>query len=421
VLNPQNGSGALMQQYTCNLAGLQNNQVFTVNPAVTAGFYRISSTYSGGTQCLDVPSSSLAPGQDLQQWACGPWWQDNQDWQITAVTTRTPQGHLRYLSYYGEANIYSLPEIADDQANMIVYTAGTLPMIDSRPAHITAKLALPDLIVNKPRHADPKCAPGEPPAQCDPTGFFANHSYDGGLHPDICNYWAGQRAELNVNGRIGRIKAFYLDEPFWNLLRNQWSVEDATTIVRTVAQIVKGTSSLCGPIDDPAAQSIPFATVEILDTLHLQAQPEIDWVGFTCHEDLNDCNGAWEGTPNYLTEWNRQKSIMLPHQKIVAVAPGRVDVERARLDPPACDIPQAISRVTTAEQWTETTRADYRVALALGEPKAVALFVWHGPSRYSDYSVHPCDADGVTVGTFDLPILDMKWRFLSRALGFGNP
>jgi hypothetical protein len=301
---------------------------------------------------------------------------------------------------------------------MIVYTVPTLPMIDSRPAHITAKLTLNDLIVNKPRHADVNCQPNQTPAQCDPTGLFANHLNDGGLRPDICTYWAGQRGLINP--RIGRIKTFYVDEPFWNLRLNGFSDAEAVTITRTVAQVVKGISSFCGPTNDTVAQGIPFSTVEILDTLHLQAQPEIDWVGFTCHEDLNDCNGAWPGTPNYLTEWNRQKSIMLPHQKIVAVAPGRVDVPMNEVPSP-CTIAQAIATVDSNEQYLETTRADYRLALALAEPKAVALWVWHGPSRYFRYDTPPCAAEGVTVGTFDLPIVNAKWRFLSRAIGFGNP
>jgi hypothetical protein len=423
-LNPPNGNGRPLQQWTCNLAGNQTNQVFEVSAAVTPGYYRIKSINWGGTHCLDVPMSGgnyqYTPGLDIQQWACGPWWMANQDFQIVVATNRSPKGHIQYFGYYGEADLYSSPGIADDQQNMIVYTAATLPMIDIRPAHITAKLALTDLIVNKPRHADTGCQPNQTPAQCDPTGLFANHSYDGGLRPDICSHWAGQRAGLNTNARITRIKAFYIDEPFWNLHSTGWSDGDATTIVRTVAQVVKGTSSYCGPTNDTQAQSIPLATVENLDTLHLQAQPEIDWVGFTCHEDLTNCNGDYPGTPNYLTEWNRQRSLLLPHQKIVAVAPGRVDVPTAQ-NPSPCDIPHAIATVDDGEEWLETTRADFRLALALAEPKTAALWVWHGPSRYANPNVPPCTQEGVTVGTFDLPIVNMKWRFLSRAIGFGNP
>jgi hypothetical protein len=391
VLNPQNGSGAVFQQYACNLQALQTNQVFNVTPAPTAGYYRISSTYSSGTQCLDVPFSSLTAGQDVQQWACGPWWQDNQDWQIVATPwARSPVGHVKYFGWYGEGNIYNPASAADDHANMIVYTASSLPLINSRPAHISAKLALNELVVYAPKNVD----------------LIANNGTDGGLVNNICTVWANMRSP--IAGYMSRVKAFYIDEPILNLAGNGFTVAEAQTIIQTVTQVVKGGYCPGGPADPTVA----FAVVEGWPYAHVQQPTGVDWVGFDCY----DCEGP---SPNYVNLWNAQRAALMAHQKLVSVPPARVD--KTPIQAP-CDIQTAINSVTPGQASTEAGRAHFYLTLALAEPKVVAVWPWHGPSRYFFYTPpNPCDRQGIIVGGHDIPVVKDTWRFLARTIGFGNP
>ena len=371
VLNPGGGNGALYQQYACNLQWSQGGQLFNVTPSLVSGYYRISSVASSGTQCLDVPWSSLADGQDLQQWTCGPWWQDNQDWQIVATPWgRRPVGHVQYFGWYGEGNLYNPASNADDHANMIVYTAQSLPQVASRPAHVKAKLALVDMIVLKPKNAD----------------LWANapDGSDGGLRSDICQHWSLTRA--SVAPHMARVAAFYLDEPIWNLRLLGWSDADAQTIVQTVAQVVKGGACPGGPADP----TIPFAVVEAWPTANVALPSAVDWVGFDCYGDPSDCNGPGAPVTPYLSLWNTQKSLLLPHQKRSSVPPATID--RTPIQAP-CDIQTAINSVTPTEANTKAAWAHYYLTIAMAEPKVVAVWPWHGPSRYFQDRTHraiPC-------------------------------
>ena len=407
VLSPQNGNGAAIQQYACNLTANQTNQVFHVDPATTPGYHRIKSTYSGGTQCLDVPYASLTAGQDVQQWTCGPGGQNNQDWQIVAATTRAPLGHVKYFGWFGEGNLYTSAGTADDHANLIVYTAGSLPLIASRPAHIGAKLALVNLIVNKPYNGDLWA-----------NTFDANgNPTDGGLVNNICAVWANTRSP--IAGYMSRVKAFYLDEPILNLRASGFSDAQALTIIQTVTQVVKGGYCPGGPSDP----TIPFAVVEGWPAADVQQPSGVDWVGFDCYDDPSDCNGPGDpATPNYVNLWNTQKALLLPHQKLISVPPASVTFNQIPQPGwPNCELSTAINAVPAQQQNAEAGRSHFYLTLALAEPKVVAVWPWHGPSRYFYYAPPDlCQRYGIFVGGFDLPPIKGHWQFLARSIGFGQ-
>jgi hypothetical protein len=406
VLNPSNGSGAPMQQWACNLQSNQPNQVFTVAAAPTPGYYRITSAHSGGSQCLDVPYSSLTAGQDVQQWACGPWWQDNQDWQIAPTWLRAPVGHIQYFGWYGES---TLPSLVSDHVNMIVYTIASLEDIANAPASIKAKLAFNDMIVYQPGNGD----------------LLSYSPADGGLRSDVCQYWSQNRSALSAY--MSRVGAFYVDEPIWNLYLKGWSVADAQAIVQTLAEVVKGQSPLCAGLISTQDAGIPFAVVESPLTAHIQLPAAVDWVGFDC----NDCDTP--GALNFLPLWNTQKSQLRPNQKLVIVPPATFEI--SPIPPPNsnwpnCELSTAASYVTPQQDVAVAAKASSYLTVALAEPKLVAVWPWHGVSRYYQYSDpgpngtsipinNPCDRDGIYVGALDLPNVKNTWRFLARSIGFG--
>jgi hypothetical protein len=425
VLNPQNGSGAAFQQYTCNLLQNQANQVFNVTPSSTPGYHRITSTYSGGTQCLDVPFASLTAGQDVQQWACGPMGQINQDWQIVAAVARTPVGHIKHFGWYGEAEA---PTLVNDHANLIVYTTASLPQSASAaPYGIRARLAVPEMVTFKPKHADTGCNPALGPAVCDTTGLYANHGTDGGLRPDICQYWSQQRAA--VAAYMPNVATFYLDETVSSLAGQGFSTADGLAIVQTVGEVLKGQSPLCtGVTTYPQDAAIPFSVVEAYGAAGVQQPQVVDWVGFDCYGPVNDCNGPEPGILPWMNLFNAQKAALRPHQKLVVVPSASIAI--APIPQPGwpnCEVSTAVAAVPTQSQIDEAARSSFYLTAALAEPKVVAVWPWHGASRYFYYTENgmpiqdPCQRYGIFVGALDLPIMKNTWRYLSRSVGFGNP
>ncbi|MEO5822499.1 MAG: RICIN domain-containing protein [Vicinamibacteraceae bacterium] len=424
VLGFQNGNGAPFQQYTCNLLSNQANQVFDVSAALTPGYYRITSAYSSGTQCLDVPYASLLAGQDVQQWTCGPPGQNNQDWQIVPVTSRTTVGHVKYFGWYGEA---IAPTLVNDHANMIVYTPGSLSQAAAAaPYGIKANLAIVDMVTYKPKHADVGCNPALGPVLCDATGLFANHGTDGGLRTDICQHWSQQRGTLSQSMQY--VAAFYLDEPLWNLSLNGWNTADSLTIVQTVGEVLKGQSTLCSGVTVyPQDASIPFAVVEAYGTAAIQQPAVVDWVGFDCYGPFADCNGPAPGVTPWLGLFADQKYALRSHQKLIVVPSAHVDFTPIS-QWPTCDITTAINAVQTQWQIDEAARSSFYLTAALAEPRVVAVWPWSGSSRYFEYLdsngnliANPCLQGGIIVGGLDLSIIKNTWRYLSRSVGFGNP
>jgi Ricin-type beta-trefoil lectin domain len=418
------GNGAAVQQYACNLNALQANQVFSVTPS-TPGYYRISTMAAGTPRCLDVPNWSTSAGTKMQVWDCAPGFQSNQDWLIATnqYLTRQPFGHIQSFAYYGENE--PLAEVGD-RVNTIVYTTASLPDVANvAPYGIKAELALIEMLKYKTKHADVGCDPNLGPTVCDNTGLFANHPTDGGVRTDICSYWAQKRSQLAAY--MPHVRVFYLDEPFWNfqIVDPQWSVADRQNMVRIVAEVVKGQSSLCTNVQHPEDASIPFAIVEAYPTVGIQAPAAVDWVGFDCYEALNDCNGPLDGNyPNFMTLWNTQKSLLLPHQRLVIVPSAKITRDPV---PYPYDPISAVIGTTPQEQANEAARADFYLTLALSEPKVVAVWPWHWPSRYAEYAdangnpVYGLDHVMMWIGAKDMPIMKEKWRFLARAIGFGTP
>lgn len=426
VLDPDIGSGAAIQQYSCNLLAPQPNQVFNVT-AATPGFYRITSALSEGTQCLDVPNVSLIPGQDVQQWQCGPLGQVNQEWQIVAATPRSTVGHVKHFGWYGED---MPPASVNDHANTIVYTPGSLSHVASAaPYGIKATLAIVDMVTYKAKHADVGCNPALGPAVCDVTGLFANHpGVDGGLKPDICQHWAQQRGANSAY--MPHVAAFYLDEPLWNLYLAGWNTADSLAIVQTVGEVLKGQSSLCaGGTTYPQDASIPFAVVEAYLTAPIQQPPAVDWVGFDCYGPFEDCSGPVGGITPWLALFTSQLNALRPHQKLVVVPSAQIALDYLQYAPwPDCEISTAIGKVQPQWQVDESWRSSFYLSVALAEPKVVAVWPWLGQSRYFDYVdgngnyiANPCLRNGIMLGANDLPIIKNTWRYLARAIGFGNP
>jgi Ricin-type beta-trefoil lectin domain-like len=426
VLDPQNGNGAAFQQYTCNLLSNQANQVFNVTATSAPGYYRITSTYSGGTQCLDVPYASLTAGQDVQQWTCGPAGQSNQDWQIVAAVSRTTVGHVKHFGWYGEA---IAPTLVNDHANLIVYTTGSLPQVATAAQYgIKARLALVNTVTYKPKHADTGCNPALGPAVCDTTGLFANHGTDGGLRPDICQYWSQQRGALSAY--MPHVATFYLDEPLWNLQGQGWNPADSVAIVQMLGEVVKGQSALCSGVTTyPQDAAIPFSVVEAYGTAGIQQPQAVDWVGFDCYGPFNDCNGPAPGITPWMDLFNAQKAVLRPHQKLVVVPSAHVDFTPIPAPQwPNCEASTAIAAVSTQAQIDEAARSSFYLTAALAEPKVVAVWPWHGFTRHFQYTdvngnpiVDPCQRGGIIVGGLDLPIIKNTWRYLARSIGFGNP
>ena len=294
---------------------------------------------------------------------------------------------------------------------MIVYTTSSLPNIASAPASIKAKLAFNEMIVLQPKIGD----------------LFSSSPTDGGLRSDVCQYWSQQRTALSAY--MPRVGAFYLDEPIWNLWLKGWSVADSQAIVQMLAEVVKGQSPLCAGVTTyPQDATIPFAVVEAPPTVGIQQPPGVDWVGFDC----NDCDQP--GALSFAPLWNAQKAALLPHQKLVMVPPATF--EFSPIPPPNsnwanCEISTAASAVTAQQAAAVAAKASPYLTVALAEPRLVAIWPWHGFSRYYLYSyidangnvlpiANPCDRDGIYVGALDLPVVNNTWRFLARSIGFGQ-
>jgi hypothetical protein len=119
----------------------------------------------------------------------------------------------------------------------------------------------------------------------------------------------------------------------------------------------------------------------------------------------------------YVSLWNTQKAMLLPHQKLISVPPAMV--EKPIVAP--CDIQTAVNSVTWTEANTMAGKAHFYLTLALAEPKVIAVWPWHGPSRYYTYAPpDPCQRGGIMVGGFDIAPVKSHWQFLARGLGFGQ-
>jgi hypothetical protein len=308
-----------------------------------------------------------------------------------------------------------------DHVNLAVYTLASLPNVaNAAPYGVKAIVALPEYNTYLPKQGDLIANNHKlPPHEAE--------TYDGGMRDDKCDYWKAMRPTLLANA--ANVAAFYLDEPHLFLEYNGFTREEVNSLEKELSDLVKGNYTCPGMAENHTFQYTPFVVVEADGTESVQHPIEVDWVGFDCYGPPANCSGAGH---SYVSLWNAQRDALRPTQKLVAVAPAFIEkpVADPSADPPLNDptiapqsSPQGPNVVT--QQWEQDAtagRADFYLEQALSDNRCVALFLWHGPSRWK-WPKEPKNSpiQAVYIGTLDMPTVWAKWRFLGRALGFGIP
>jgi len=381
VPNASTANGVHLQQYDCNLTWPQWNQVFTITPASTAGYYRIASVQSSSTECLDVEGMSTANEARVQQWACGPPGWSPQDWAFVPVVSRQPLTHVKSFEYYFHP-VGSQWTNALDHANTVQYNYED---IIYQPADMTAAaaaglkfdLVLGDyLVVRKPRNGDIYA-----------NTYAETGLIDGGLLVNYEAYW-NNTLRPAVQQYRSSIRSFYMPDEPYNFYGLGFSFAEIDEILTRIATLMK--------------RDFPEIPIQVVDGWIIAGQVGypalIDWVGFDCY----DCN-----TADYMARLNGTKAHLQPNQSIVLVPKGFVSRDNN---------PSGNTATTQAEQDDLVAKADFYINIAISEPRVTGVNVFIGPSTFP-----PSTTNLFFIGTWDMPTIKAKWRFLWRALGSGAP
>jgi hypothetical protein len=373
VINSATTNGTYIQQYDCNLSWAQWNQSFSVAASPSAGYWRLSPTNATGTKCLDVEGVSTSNGANIQLWDCGPAASTNQDWAFVPYITRTPLTNLQVFGYYISSPVSAWGNVRDHGNIGQVTTVSDLANAAAQTG-VKAQIYL-DFFARAAKQGG---------------DIYSYSSSDGGLVSNYQAIWASLKPTIQTyQSSVGM---FYLsDEPYWNFdaIGSGFSHAEIYQMLDLVASMIKA--------DFP---NIPIAVVEGWPSVNagVTYPASIDWAGFDYYGCESGCS------PSYMTLHNALKANLLANQKMLIVPYGFVDRN-----------PYSGSLATTqAEQDNLVAKADFYINLALSEPKAIGLLVFTGES----IQVAPSEA---LIGTWDMPSVKAKWRFLMRGLGFGTP
>jgi hypothetical protein len=381
VINASTTNGTYVQQYDCNLSWAQYNQSFNVFGSPNAGYWRVTPSNAPGTKCLDVEGVSTSNGANIQIWDCGSPANTNQDWSFVPYIPRQPLTNVQEFGYHFSGGVSTWANVSDH---------GNL--VNMYPGHLSEDLANAvstglKIKVDLGFHVlAPKMN----------NSIFSYSSSQGGLNSNYQAIWSSVKAQIGPpNGLYASaVGIFYLDdEPMWRLQEFGFSHDDVHQMLSLTSSMIKA--------DYP---NIPIVVNEGWAPIAagMTYPSTIDWIGF----DEYGCEyGGCEPNTPYMVVHNTLKANLLPNQKIVLTPWG--SIERAASNGSVA--------TTQAEQDTLAGRADFYINLALSEPRCVGLMVFTGQTQQFP------DDNKTLIGTWDMPSVHAKWRFLMRALGFGTP
>jgi len=231
----------------------------------------------------------------------------------------------------------------------------------------------------------------------------------GGIRSDYQAYWASIKQTIKPapsTSYESAVGMFYLDdEPYWNFESYGFfggptygfSHADIYQMLDIVATMIKA--------DFP---NIPVVVVEGEPSAYrgVTYPPSIDWVGF----DYYGCETGGGGCEtDFATLKNVMKSNLQTNQQLLFVPYGYV----------VHNYYTGSTATTQAEQDYLIGKADFYVNAALSEPRAVGLLVFESQYLVGYNALNQPVNEGI--GTWYIPAVMSKWRFLMRALGFGTP
>lgn len=379
IAGASTANGAAVQQYDCNVGAAQVNQVFNITAAPTAGYWRLSAIGTAlSPKCLDVGSMSMANGAPIQQWDCGPYWNSNQDWDIVAYTPRQTSTHLRYFGYYNEmapSQLNNARDHANLQQNTVAGGASILPVTGGLLKSFMNVSGDP-FIRFAGRNGIDAGGLGSGPCPIAPPGnpddIYSRCPSEGGLRSDwLANYNATTKPVITAN--LANITALYFDESYAIMNHNLFSDAEVLLMLTPVMQKLKA--------DFP---TLPIMVANIGQHIAKVYPPEVDWYGVYCYEwsgGIPACKDDTLVVRPYSYLVSRMKALQ-PGKKYFVVANGVVTT-------PAYDQPALASA------------ADYFFNTAMADPDVIGMVVWSHETLLS------------------LPIVKEKYRFTTRALGFG--
>lgn len=150
-----------------------------------------------------------------------------------------------------------------------------------------------------------------------------------------------------------------------------------------------------------------------------QAFPSVDWVGVECYTtNFNACAGP-SGAVSYRTLLDYLEAGLTASQQVIVISWSAVRLNSRPMPPsPPClgIVSEDRTAYTATDQSTLVGLVDYYASIAAADPKVVAMLPWHGDT----YIEGPSCTTGF-VGTLDMPQVLAKWKFVTKALGFGYP